>query len=132
MLFDFDLRVPAGTLRVNPASIEARLVKGTLRHVGLFFPPGCASMVDVIVRDQLNQIAPANPSGSFNADDSTIEFDMNFTLESTAHPLIVEGWGQYCRYPHTIIARFDVTPDGEDDQEALAAYLAEVLLPKEG
>ena len=129
MLFDYDLIIPPLTAKTAPASIEARLIKGTLKRVEIFFPPGCAALANVIIRDQLNQIAPANPSGSFNADEATIRFDMNYILEASGHPLICEGWSPACTYQHTIIFRFEVTPDGESDNSALADYLASFLLP---
>ena len=128
MRFDFDLTVTAATVKATPAQLEARLVRGTLKRVEIFFPPGCASWVYAIIRDGLHQIAPANPGGSFNADGSTVSFEMNYKLEATAHLLICELWSPLCRYDHTITFRFDVTPEGESDNNALVSYLAEMLL----
>jgi len=128
MRFDFDLTIPAATTQAAPAQLEARLVRGTLKRVEIFFPPGCASLVKVIIRDELHQIAPANPDGSFNADGSTIDFEMNYQLEATAKLLMCEGWSPSCRYNHVIIFRFDVTPEGESDNQALLEYLGEMLL----
>jgi len=128
MRFDFDLTIPAATPQSAPAQLEARLVRGTLKRIEIFFPPGCASLVKIIVRDELHQIAPANPGGSFNADGATVSFDMNYQLESTAKLLMCEGWSPLCRYDHVIIFRFDVTPEGDSDNTALLAYLADMLL----
>jgi len=123
MRFDFDLTVTAAT-----AQLETRLVRGTLKRIEIFFPPGCASWVMAIIRDGLHQIAPANPGGSFNADGATVGFDMNYKLEASAHLLMCECWSPLCRYNHVITFRFDVKPIGESDNSALVDYLAEMLL----
>lgn len=128
MRFDFDLTIPVGTTQTAPAQLEARLVRGVLKRIEIFFPPGCASLVKTIIRDGLHQIAPANPNGSFNADGSTIQFEMNYRLEASAHLLMCEAWSSLCKYDHVLIYRFDVTPDGEDDNQALLQYLGEMLL----
>jgi hypothetical protein len=128
MRFDFDLTVTAATTQSAPAQLEARLVRGTLKRVEIFFPPGCASWVYAIIRDGLHQIAPANPGGSFNADGATIGFEMNYQLEANAHLLMCELWSPLCRYNHIITFRFDVNPEGESDNAALLAYLGEMLL----
>lgn len=129
MRFDFDLAVPAATTESDPAQLEARLVRGTLKRIEIFFPPGCASWVYAIIRDGLHQIAPANPDGSFNADGATVGFEMNYQLEASAKLLMCEAWSPKCRYDHNVTFRFDVTPEGESDNNALLAYLAEILIP---
>ena len=128
MRFDFDLTIPAGTTQAEPAQLEARLVRGTLKHIEIFFPPGCASWVMAIVRDNLHQIAPANPGGSFNADGSTVSFDINYELESTAKLLMCEAWSPLCRYDHILTFRFDVVTFEENDNKALINYLSELFL----
>lgn len=131
MRFVKTLTVTAGATEANPSTDTLRLVKGTLTWIEVAFPPGPAGYVDVVILDRNLQIAPINPEQVFSWDDYTLGFSMNYLIEDEPYKLTLAGWSPDAMYDHDITFRFDVTPKGKDDRNALLDYLAQlVALPK--
>jgi hypothetical protein len=114
MLFDYDLTIPAATAQASPASTIVKLTRGTLTRVDVLFPPGCASLVFVRVRDRLHQIVPANPEASLNWDGAIIRSDFELELVDSPYEIILEGWSPDAAYPHTVTFHFHLRPAGQD------------------
>lgn len=123
MRLDFDVTIPADTLASAPTEQVVNLLKGQLVGIELVFKAGCAHLVHIAIFDELLQIAPANSTGSFNGDNDIMGFVMNYPLTDDPYDLLIKGWSDGTVYPHTIIARFDVNPAGDDDRSALLAML---------
>lgn len=114
MLFDYDIIVPAGTLQANPTRKVCKLTSGTLQEIRVKFPPGPATLVHVVILDNLHQIMPINPDGSINIDDETIKSsNLQYKLISPFE-LYIDGWSPNAVYEHTITAQFEVDPDSVD------------------
>lgn len=122
MLFTTTLTVPADTAELAPATAELRLVKGTIRHYWISYKSGCAWMVYVAVRHNLQQIIPASPDEALNFDEYVFEGPISYPLEAQANWLSVEGWSPGTLYPHTIRVALEVEPAGEMSwQDAFAS-----------
>jgi hypothetical protein len=127
MRFDYDFTIPADTSSLTPERLDARLLKGTLTSISVEFKPGCAHMVLVAIREQLTQIAPANPGGSFNGDGATLTFPMNWPIQDEPFELQVYAWSPGTNFPHTLLIRFDVDPSEKNDKSAILEALARLL-----
>lgn len=123
MRFVYDLTVPADTSQAAPVESEVKLITGTIRRVAIAFPPGCFDMVDVIIKEELMQISPANQGASHHWDNYTEVFDLEYPLTSPEPVIQLVGWSPGTKFQHVITFRFDVTPAGGDDREALINLL---------
>lgn len=119
MRYVYELTVPADTKAADPYQDEVDLVKGRLNKIEVGFPPGCASMVRVQVRDGLFQVTPANPGGYHAWDNYNEIFGMDYELTDPKPRLILVGWSAGTVFAHTITFRFDVTPADQDERSIL-------------
>lgn len=127
MRFVYDLTVPAGTLSTDPAEDEIRLVRGTLTHAEVAFPPGPAGLVSVVVKDALLQILPANPEQSFAWDNYTHRANLDYALPRQGHKLTLVGWAPDAVFDHTVRFHFDVHPASEGGERGMIQQLAQLL-----
>jgi len=127
MRFVKTLTVTAESTIADPSTDLIRLVKGTLAWIEVAFPPGPAGYVDVVILDRNLQIAPANPEQAFSWDDYTLGFSMNYPIDDPPYILTLAGWSPDAKYDHNITFRFDITPKGKDDRNALQDYLAQLV-----
>lgn len=108
MLFRHSLTIPANTSRANPTTSMANVIPGTLRHVSVSFPPGCAGLAHVAVLYQEHQIIPANTGAYLAWDDLTLAWPEDILLNEVPHQLKLLGWNEDDSYPHTVVFRFDI------------------------
>ena len=102
MRFVKTLTVTAGATIAAPSSTSLRLIKGTLTHIEIAFPPGPADYVHVVIMDRNLQIAPANPEQTFSWDNYTHGFSMNYPITDPPYELILLGWSPDANYDHVI------------------------------
>ena len=114
MLFDYDLVIPAATLANTPIEGLAKLTRGKLKRIHVFFPDGPASLVHVVVRHNLHQLVPANPEGDLNYDDTTITSELDYDLVDAPYEIKMIGWSPLTSYEHTITFSFDIFPLDSD------------------
>ena len=120
MRFVFDLTIPAGTTRAAPATNDVKLLMGTIKRIEIAFPPGPATLVSVVIKDRIYQIAPANPSGAFAWDNITKEFNVNYPISDPPYEVTLVGWSPTAKFSHKITFHFDIEPaGGADDRELL-------------
>lgn len=110
MVYEFELIVPANTLKTSPATQDILLVPGILTLVEAEFPPGCHRQVNVVIRQGAYQMFPRNPDGTLRADDHVISFNPHQELKRNLHELTAEGWSPATLYEHKIGLRFNVQP----------------------
>ena len=110
MFYEYELEVAANTLEFNPATLEIQLVKGTIDHVEVFFPPGCNRLVDVAIWHSLRQVWPTPPAESFADDNFHLIFSEAHPLSEPPYNLTLLGWSSDTRYSHTIAFRFGISP----------------------
>lgn len=110
MLFDFDLVIPAATPANSPVEQLAKLTRGNLKRIIVFFPPGPATLVHVVARHNLHQLTPANPEGDLNYDDIAIVSELDYDLVDSPYEIRMIGWSPSAVYEHTITYSFDLFP----------------------
>jgi len=110
MFYDFRLVIPANTPKDSPKRERIRLTKGVIHKVEIRFPPGCAGLVHVVVRDLEQQVWPTNRDGDFSDDDYVISFVECYELEHPPFIFTLEGWNDDDTYDHTITFRFGILP----------------------
>lgn len=117
MFYDFSFTIPVNKAKASPHTEAVKLCHGIIHRVEIGFPPGCAGLVNCVIKEGLHQHWPTNPEGSFKADGYTIGF--NEHLEFTREPYILTlvGWSPGTTYPHTIEVRIGI-------------LLARVLMPE--
>lgn len=119
MLYDFSFTIPANTAKESPLELDCKLTFGIVHHIWITFPPGCAGLAHLVVREGLHQIWPTNPDGSFNFDSYTMSFDEHYELFEPPFWLTLVGWNEDDSYQHTLEVCFAILPE-------------EVLLPEKG
>jgi hypothetical protein len=125
MLFDYDLTIPAGTTAAAPAVSSLKLTKGNITEIRVFFPPGCATLVHVVICDRLHQILPANPDGSLNYDDAIVVSHMGYELTDAPYELLAYGWAPDSMFDHTITLMFELEPAGGETWQDMLLHLFE-------
>jgi len=126
MRFVHELTIPKNTLEADPTQEISVLVRGTLKQILVNFPPGCAGMVHLIVRDGLLQILPAVSGTSLHWDAVIQSVPMRYNLSDINHQLSIYGWSEGTSYDHTLSLSFDVTPSGQDTENELFRVLMQL------
>lgn len=127
MLLDFDLLVPAHTAKDEPATYEAKLTSGVVTEIRVYFPPGCATLVHVAIRDALHQLVPANPDGTLNFDDQLIIANLDYKLTAPPFAVTIYGWSPDAYYHHLVTVQFELKPpEGKSSNELLTELLEQL------
>lgn len=123
MLFDFDLIVPPATSILSPAEMRVQLTRGTIKRIRVFFPPGPASLVHVVVRHNLHQLIPANYDATLNYDDILVDTSASYDLIDPPYELRLLGWSPEAIYEHKISISFDLEPLQNDNWDSFNRQL---------
>ena len=132
MLFDFDLTIPADTAELAPVVSRTHLIAGTLTQIRVVFPPGPATLVHVVVRDNLFQLMPANPEGSLNFDDEFIVSTMEYDLSESPYDVYLIGWSPGANFDHTITFQFELQPLAGGTWDTFVTQLFGGSIPRPG
>jgi hypothetical protein len=54
---------------------------------------------------------------------------MDYDLLNEPFELYLIGWNEDDTYPHTVTVRFDMTPSGGDDRNAILSALSSLVRP---
>lgn len=102
MFYDFAFTITKGTTKAAPEEAELHLTHGVIHTVRFDFPPGPRGEVDVVLYHEEHQLYPTNPDGSFNADNTYINYDDFFELTTEPYSLKARGWAPDADYDHTV------------------------------
>lgn len=105
MVFNYQIRVPANTLKESPYKKTLPLTKGVIQQLDIFFPPGCSNMVDVAFNRGLHQVYPTNPDGVFTGDGSNITGKDFYYVKNVPYQLEIFAWSPGTSYDHIISVR---------------------------
>ena len=108
MDFVFDLEVVADTSKGSPCRLLADLGEGIISQVEIAFPPGCANLVFVVVRQGLHQVWPTNEDNAYHWDDRVYSFGENYPVKGGDPLFILEGWSPDTFFDHYIQFSFAV------------------------
>jgi hypothetical protein len=110
MFYDASLTIPANTPQATPVELEVKLTYGVITHAEVEFAPGCHGMVYAYIRYGLHQLWPTDPGQRFHSDGRSLVWDEYYELFDEPFSVIVGGYSPGTSYDHTIIFRFEVTP----------------------
>ena len=127
MRYQFDLSVPAATLKASPVSSVVRLERGRLFQVLVWFRPGPAGLVNVRIKDRAVQIIPANAEASLAYDDYVDLVQLDYDMKAEPFDLTIEAWSPNALFPHVITFGFDVELRGQG-----VSSIFEILLGRGG
>jgi len=108
MQYDFAITIPANTPAESPLETELQLTAGVLHAVWIEFPPGCAGLAHVQIRQPEATFLPSNPDGSFAGDSCVIPIMEYKPLISGLDLLKCFAWNLDDTYPHTVTIRIGV------------------------
>lgn len=123
MRFVYELTIPKDTTKTAPTVSKVTLVKGRLIGVEVAFPPGPATLVHVVIEDGSFQIVPVNRDADLSWDNYTMAFSMRYSLTEVGHELRLVGWSPGTSFEHKITFRFDVEPEGDQDERSVIQEL---------
>lgn len=132
MLFDFDLTVLPATPKASPAEQLVTLTRGKITRIGVFFPPGPATLVHCVVRHNLHQLTPANYDGDLNYDDITVYTELDYELVDPPYELRLLGWSPTAVYQHVITFSFHLQPITGDNWDDFNRLLFELNDNRQG
>lgn len=108
MQYDFAITIPANTPADAPQETELQLTAGILHSVWIEFPPGCAGLAHVQIKQPEANFLPSNPDGSFAGDSCVIPIVEYKELISGGDLLKAFAWNLDDTYPHTVTIRMGV------------------------
>lgn len=124
MRYQFDLVIPAGTLKQDPTELRAVMDFGIIRQALVRFRAGPHNRVYVSVYQGLHQVIPASQDEALYEDDYIFAIPMELKLNDAPYELLIKGWTTGTNYSHTITFWFDLEPI----EPAQAGSLLESLL----
>lgn len=108
MIFQQSLTIPINTAKAAPKREEIRLVKGLIYQIEIFFPPGCAGLVGLCIKDALHQVWPSKANTWFYSDDETISFDETYEIDNEPASFQIIGYNEDTVWEHTMQIRLGI------------------------
>ena len=113
MFHEFDLTIPANTLKASPAELAAVMGTGIIKGVEVQIPFGCRGLVFTVALRGLNQVWPSNPDASIKGDGSPVRWGESYDLTEPPHVITLRGWSPSTSFQHIITWRFELAPAPE-------------------
>jgi len=110
MIYVTTVSIAPSTSRAAPETKTIELVPGTIRHVEVEFPDGCAGLAHCQIWRWGHQLWPSNPGASFASNAYVVSWDEDFSLKDWPHDLRVEAWNLDDTYSHTLRVRVVLIP----------------------
>ena len=101
MHYKQSLTVPANTLKAALVTASLVLPAGVLEHIDIVFPPGCARMVHVDIKNGSTVVYPKGSSTDYCEDAYTVAID-DMVIFDAGPTLTIEGWSPGTTYSHVI------------------------------
>lgn len=94
----------------TPVHVVLPLTDGMLEKVSILFPDGCYGLVGFWMTHHGIKIFPYNPAGILYGNDATIEFNMNFKMNTHPYDLELFSFNNDDRYPHILYISVNLLP----------------------
>jgi len=120
MYYETILTLPANTLQTDPVRQILPIHPGTIQHVEVLFPPGCAALAHVQVLYWCHQLWPSNPDSFFSGNGYPISYDEDLQIVDPPYELELVGWNEDDTYAHHPILRVQVVPLGGTTNDILS------------
>lgn len=130
MVYIHNLTIPSKQEEEYPFIEIMSLVKGLIYQIGLLFPPGCAGLAHVMIKDGLHQIWPSKEKTWFSSDAETISFDETYEILHDPAQINIVGYNEDDTWHHTITVRIGIV-DKEIYQARYLPHLAYKLTSEE-
>jgi hypothetical protein len=108
MQYDFAITIPPNTPANAPQETGLQLTAGIVHSVWIVFPPGCAGLAHVQIKQPEATFLPSNPEGSFAGDSCVIPIVEYKPLIQGGDMLKAFCWNLDDTYPHTVTIRLGV------------------------
>ena len=105
MFYEYAVTVPANTPEGAPIEQEIRTTVGTVTHVGIEFPNGCAKLARCQIFRGGFQLWPLNPDGYIASDGRVIEWDEDYEITDEPTGLTARLWNLDDTYDHVVTVR---------------------------
>ncbi len=119
MRYQFDLVIPANTLKAAAVELRAIMDVGTIIQALVRFRAGPHNRVFVAAYQGLHQVIPVSQDEGLYEDDYIFTIPMDLALTDSPFELILKGWTNGTNYPHTITFWFDLEKPTELGQASL-------------
>lgn len=106
MLYEFDVTVETTHTSTARKRFYCKLTHGIIDHFSVYFPPGCAHLVNIVVKRGAHQMFPLNPEGYIKGDNIIVQGKTFHPLLVPPYEVVVEGWADSTEYDHTVTVRF--------------------------
>ena len=107
MHYSASLTVPANTPALTPVSTSLVLPAGTLQHIDINFPPGCARMTFIQIYDGATLLYPKTAGAAYCEDAYTVKIDTMQIFDSPK-TLTIKGWSPSTSYQHVVTVTAEV------------------------
>lgn len=87
---------------LDPDLFNVKLQAGTIDFIELFFPPGCAGLVECWVQDRSWWLLPWNGNVPLSGDNRVFRINLKYELDAAPYELVLYGYNLDDLYPHTI------------------------------
>ena len=108
MYYQVTIAIPANTPEAAPVITPLTLTKGVIATLRVGFPPGCAGLAHVVIREKGWQIVPWSLDESLHWDGYVFEFKPQYPMSSDPYDLTIHAWNLDDSYEHTVFVGAEV------------------------
>lgn len=101
------ITIPPDTPKEAPVREKVKVPPGVIRRVWVLIPWGHKALAHLVIKHGETQIIPH--SGDIHGNGETLEFDETYEIDTEDY-LVLEGWNEDVKYPHTFYVRFLTLP----------------------
>jgi hypothetical protein len=127
MYYQVTVVIPANTPESAPVITPLTLTQGVISTLRVGFPPGCAGLAHVIIREKGWQICPWSLDESLHWDSYVFEFKPSYPLTSDPYDLTIHAWNLDDSYEHQVFVGAEVEGDELGGKRSVQAILQEAM-----
>jgi len=110
MLFEYDITVPANTLKSTPKVGELEITRAVIRRIECAFPLGCRDMVQIQLFWGKHPIFPRNSESWVKGNGYVVSHECFYFIYQQPYKLNYKAHSEGTRYEHTITVRIHMMP----------------------
>lgn len=115
MHYAYDAVVLPAHTSSNHLEVPIKISTGTIKHVSIIFPPGCARLVKCTIWDNAEQLLPTNMEAVYSENAYAVEIDCYIPTWIFGNEFTILAWNTGASYKHIIHVLLDVQGVNEPD-----------------
>ena len=127
MYYQATVAIPANTLESDPLIVTLVLTRGVISTIRVGFPPGCAGLAHIVLREKGWQVVPWTLGESLHWDGYVFEFSPRYLLTAEPFDLTIYAWNDDDSYSHTVFVGAEVEGDELGGKKTVAEILEEAM-----